>query len=149
VVLINIASAKDMMALTVSPNPAYPGQQMTIHGVIKDPGAQNQIIKIEFYVADYTSYPGSTDPGEIYCISDTRAVVVDGEFTFPFHCPRPAEFMNNQIILTYRADGRDKCREIVTLNIVPKSEIPEFPSIALPAVALLGIMAVFGRRKKE
>ncbi len=31
----------------------------------------------------------------------------------------------------------------------PTTPIPEFPSIALPVVAILGIMFIFGRRKQE
>lgn len=59
---------------------------------------------------------------------------------------------DNRWIIGFDFDSRDNTENIdivIWVQPVTSANVPEFPSVALPVAAILGLMFIFGRRKQE
>jgi hypothetical protein len=39
-------------------------------------------------------------------------------------------------------------QKVVNLNVSPETKVPEFPTVAVPVAAILGLLIIFGRKKE-
>ncbi|WP_410509708.1 PEF-CTERM sorting domain-containing protein [Methanosarcina hadiensis] len=104
------------------------------------PGTHTKII---FSVADFTS--STSSPEEKARLSQVK-VKFSGEFTYPEALAFGAHVAwGDKIALS---DGKlaDSAKYLGYGSI---TEVPEFPTIAAPVAAILGLMFIFGRKKQE
>lgn len=92
-------------------------------------------------------------PGDARRISDV-AQVQNGIATITTNCfsyvppyqPAPGTY---SMMVAYVWGPIDCDSQTITQTVVEKNEIPEFPSIVIPAVASLGLLLIFGKKRSD
>jgi len=77
----------------------------------------------------------SPDPGIFIYTPEEGTILSSGTHTLH------VDFIPDDV--TYNTTSKD-----VTINVLNQTHVPEFPSVALPMVAVLGLVAIVGRKKE-